>query len=72
MAKVKTTESDVIRCYCLSNGGRLHCPLSTDRRTLELTFNYQVRQENIVWVDIDKNFVCTDERKSSCEKCPFK
>ena len=61
-----------IKCYCLSNRGKLHCPLTTVRRDLENTFNYQVRGEDIVVVEIDDAFVCTDERNRRCENCPFK
>jgi hypothetical protein len=66
----KVTEG-CIRCYCLSNNGKLHCPLTTEREDLERTFNYQVRGEDIVWVDIDEKFVCTDKRTDSCKNCPF-
>ena len=70
MAK-QEKKSDVIRCYCLSKNGKMHCPLTQDRAELERTFNYQVRGEDIVWVDIDVNFVCHDERKEYCKSCPF-
>lgn len=67
----QTTKS--VSCYCLSSkNGNLHCPLSTDKRSLELTFNYQVRGESIVAVEIDPSFVCDDERKPYCKNCPFK
>ena len=50
----------------------MHCPLTTERRDLEQTFNYQVRGEEILQVEIDKKFVCKDERKDYCKNCPFK
>ena len=61
-----------IKCLCLSNKGKLHCPLTTERKDLEHTFNYQVRDEQIVEVEIDDSFVCKDERTKMCENCPFK
>ena len=65
--------ADTIKCYCLEGrNGNLHCPLSTDVRSLELTFNVSVRGEGIREVEIDKAFVCKDERKSYCNNCPFK
>lgn len=61
-----------IKCYCLkSRKNGLHCPLTTEVRDLELTFNYQVRQEEIVEVEIDDSFVCKDERTKMCKNCPF-
>jgi hypothetical protein len=48
------------------------CPLTTDRRDLERTFNYQVRGEEIIEVDIDNAFVCKEERTDRCKNCPFK
>lgn len=68
----KKAQADSVFCYCLSNNGHMHCPLSTDRSQLERTFNYQVRGEAIVEVEIDQSFVCDKERKASCENCPFK
>ena len=66
-------ENDVVRCYCLqTREGKMHCPLTTDEKDLENTFNYRVRGEKIIWVDIDKYFVCNDERKDYCKNCPFK
>lgn len=61
-----------IKCYCLSNGGKMHCPLTTEREDLERTFNYQVRGEEILSVEIDDAFVCKEERKDHCNNCPFK
>lgn len=62
-----------IKCYCLEGkAGNLHCPLSTSKRDLELTFNYQVRGESIREVEIDADFVCNDARRSYCKNCPFK
>lgn len=65
--------SETIKCYCLqTRSGNMICPLTTDRSDLEKTFNYQVRGEEILEVEIDKSFVCTDERKPHCKNCPFK
>lgn len=61
-----------IKCYCLSNRGKMHCPLTTEREDLERTFNYQVRGEEILSVEIDDAFVCEEERKDRCKNCPFK
>ena len=61
-----------IKVYCLSNRGDLHCPLSTDRRFLELTFNHQVRGEDIVELGIDPDFRCDMERRETCKNCPFR
>ena len=62
-----------IRCYCLMTaGGKMHCPLTTEKKTLENTFNFRVRGEQIIWVDIDENFVCKENRKDYCKDCPFK
>ena len=63
---------NTIKCFCLSNKGKMHCPLTTDRKDLERTFNVQVRGEEIIEVEIDKYFVCKDERKDYCKNCPFK
>lgn len=65
-------QQETIKCYCLSNKGNMHCPLTTEREDLERTFNYQVRGEDILSVEIDKSFVCKEERKGYCEHCPFK
>lgn len=67
MAQEKT---DVVRCYCFSKNGKPHCPLTTDEKDLKKYFNYFL--EDIMWVDIDKSFVCHEERKDHCAKCPFK
>lgn len=64
--------NETIRCYCLSKNGNMHCPLTKDKKDLEQTFNYKVMGEEIMWVDIDKKFVCHEERKPSCKNCPFK
>ena len=50
----------------------MHCPLTTKREDLEKTFNYQVRGEEIIEVEIDNLFVCQDEQTASCINCPFK
>ena len=50
----------------------MHCPLTTERRDLERTFNYQVRGEQIVEVEVDEEFVCEEVRKKRCDNCPFK
>lgn len=50
----------------------MHCPLTTNREDLEKTFNYQVRGEEIMEVEIDSAFVCEEERINSCINCPFK
>ena len=69
----KGNNNNVVRCYCLrDHNGNMHCPLTTDERDLMHTFNYFVRDEEIIWVDIDKSFVCKEERKDSCKNCPFK
>ena len=63
----------IVKCYCLRDKERgVHCPLTTDARKLEHTFNYFVRGEEIVQVDIDDSFVCEAERKAMCDRCPFK
>lgn len=61
-----------IKCFCLSNKGNMHCPLTTERADLEHTFNYQVRDEEIIEVEIDPAFKCGEERKDYCKNCPFK
>ena len=66
------TEKNTISCYCLSNHGKMHCPLTTERKDLENTFNYRLHDEEILEVEIDKSFVCEDKRTSSCKNCPFK
>lgn len=48
------------------------CPLTTDRRELEHTFNYEVRGDEIVEVEIDDTFVCDEKRTDRCKSCPFK
>ena len=48
------------------------CPLTTKREDLEKTFNYQVRGDEIISVEIDSSFVCKEERKADCKNCPFK
>lgn len=67
----KINEDGTITCYCLCNNGRMHCPLTTDPFELENTFNHRVRGEDVIWVKIDKDFVCTDKRTDSCKNCPF-
>lgn len=61
---------EVVRCYCFSNNGKLHCPLTTNESDLKGMFNYFT--EHIVWVDIYADFVCKETRKPSCKNCPFK
>ena len=62
----------VIKCYCLrTKEGKLHCPLATNAKELEHTFNHFVRGDDIVQVDIDENFVCQEERQVMCGDCPF-
>lgn len=71
--KLYKVMADTIKCYCLrTKEGKMHCPLSTDRASLRHTFNFMVRGEEIVDVEVDKAFVCKDERKSYCNNCPFK
>lgn len=66
------SKTKVIRCWCLKGRNGFHCPLTTDRSELERTFNYRVRGEEIVWVDIDASFVCPDEKnEGKCHGCPF-
>lgn len=62
-----------VKCYCLKDKKRgLHCPLTTDARDLERTFNFFVRDEEIVQVDIDDSFVCEEmPRRAMCGGCPF-
>ena len=64
--------ADLVKCYCLEGSKGYHCPLTTDRRDLELTWNYKVRGEAICEVEIDPAFVCGEERSTSCVHCPFK
>lgn len=61
---------DTVRCWCFSKNGNPHCPLTTNQDDLKHYFNYFM--EDIVWVDIDKAFVCDEERTKHCEHCPFK
>lgn len=61
----------IIKCYCLKGRSGMHCPLTTNREDLEKTFNYQVRGEEIIEVEIDDSFDCQDEQTSSCINCPF-
>lgn len=64
--------AEVVKCYCLmSLNGNLHCPLSTDVKYLENTFNTKIG-EIVVNVEINNAFVCYEERKESCKYCPFK
>ena len=61
------------KCFCLRTlQGKMICPLTTDRKDLEQTFNYQVRGDEIIEVEIDNGFVCHEERKNYCKNCPFK
>lgn len=64
--------AEVVGCYCLINDGELHCPLTTEREDLEKTFNYKVRGERIAYIEVNKDFVCHNERNKDCEHCPFK
>ena len=68
--KPEQEQEDVVRCWCYSKNGEPHCPLTTDEQDLKRYFNYFL--EDIVWVDIDKSFVCHEERKEHCKNCPFK
>lgn len=63
-----------VKCYCLKvrRSGNLICPLTTERKDLEHTFNHVVQGDEIMEVEIDDRFVCKEERKPSCENCPFK
>lgn len=63
-----------VKCYCLKvhRSGNLICPLTTERKDLEHTFNYVVHGDEIMEVEIDDRFVCKEERKPSCKNCPFK
>lgn len=62
-----------VKCYCLkTRKGDLICPLTTEREDLSRTFNHQVLGHEIVKVEIDKGFVCKEERKDHCKHCPFK
>lgn len=62
-----------VKCYCLqTRQGNMHCPLTTERRDLERTFNYQVCGEQIVEVEVDEDFVCEEVRTERCDNCPFK
>ena len=63
-------QAEVVRCWCYSKNGEPHCPLTTDEQDLKRYFNYFL--EDIIWVDIDKSFVCHEERKEHCKNCPFK
>lgn len=72
MENSKNKSKGATECYCLLNHGKLHCPLTTDRSDLEGTFNYRVRGEEIIRVEIDNNFVCQEERNDNCKNCPFK
>lgn len=62
-----------VKAFCLrTRQGKMICPLTTERSDLEKTFNYQVRGEEIIEVEIDDTYVCKEERKAHCENCPFK
>lgn len=64
--------AEVVKCYCIMEfNGNLHCPLSTDVKYLENTFNTLIGGV-VVNVEINKAFVCQEERKESCKYCPFK
>ena len=67
---------DYTKVYALSttNGANgAHCPLvSLDHKDeLEHTFNYQVRGEQIVELEISNAFVCEKKGQQMCEFCPF-
>lgn len=67
---------DYTKVYALSttNGtDGAHCPLvSLDHKDeLEHTFNYQVRNECIIELEISNNFVCEDKGQEKCKYCPF-
>jgi len=62
-----------IKCFCLqTRQGRMICPLTTERGDLERTFNYKVRGDEIISVEIDDVFVCKEKRTERCKHCPFK
>lgn len=63
-----------VKCYCLRKRKEksMYCPLTTDVEDLKKTFNYQVRGDEIVEVEIEETFVCYAERKEMCKNCPFK
>lgn len=62
-----------IKALCLrTRNGKMICPLTTKREDLEKTFNYQVRGDEIISIEIDSSFVCKEERKEHCKNCPFK
>lgn len=64
--------AEVVKCYCImAFNGNLHCPLSTDVKYLEDTI-YTKIGGIVVNVEINKAFVCQEERNESCKYCPFK
>lgn len=64
---------ETIKAFCLrTRKGNMICPLTTKREDLEKTFNYQVRGDEIISVEIDSTFVCKVERNDDCKNCPFK
>lgn len=65
----KQKNNGVVRCWCFSKHGEPHCPLTTNPNDLYGYFNKFF--EDIVWVDIDKDFVCEAERTEHCKNCPF-
>ena len=67
---------DYTKVYALSttnSADGAHCPLvDLDHKDeLERTFNYQVRNEYIVELEISNAFVCKDKREKECKYCPF-
>lgn len=62
-------KKNVVRCWCFAKNGEPHCQLITDEQDLKKYFNYFT--EDIIWVDVDKKFVCNETRKEHCKHCPF-
>ena len=55
--------------FILSNNGKLHCPVFETRKEAEMTFNFQVRMEEIKILDLPDDFVCEEEKCKSCKTC---
>ena len=67
---------DYTRVYALSTTDGVdgaHCPLvDLDHKDeLEHTFNYRVRNERILELEISNAFVCGDKGQKRCKHCPF-
>ena len=69
-SKKQSESKDTIKVYCFSKHGEPHCPLVTRESDLRNYFNYFT--EDIIWMEIDKSFVCEDERTRHCKNCPFR